>query len=87
MGRQLKLLAEKHQVICITHLPQIACYGDAHYRVAKQASGKETTTSIELLSPDERIEELARMLGGIAISDKTRAQAIEFLQRAQQKTG
>lgn len=87
VGRQLKLLAEKQQVICITHLPQIACYGDSHYRVAKQASGKETTTSIELLSPDERIEELARMLGGIAISDKTRAQAIEFLQRAQQKAG
>lgn len=85
VGRQLKLLAEKHQVICITHLPQIACYGDHHYRVAKQAHGKETLTEIELLSHEARIEELARMLGGIAISDKTRAQAIEFLQRAQQK--
>lgn len=85
VGRQLKLLAEKHQVICITHLPQIACYGDHHYRVAKQAHGQETLTEIELLSHEARIEELARMLGGIAISDKTRAQAIEFLQRAQQK--
>lgn len=84
VGRQLKLLAEKQQVICITHLPQIACYGDTHYRVAKHAHGKETTTRIEQLSDDERIEELARMLGGIAISDKTRAQAIEFLQRARQ---
>ncbi len=85
VGRQLKLLAEKQQVICITHLPQIACYGDHHYRVTKQAHGKETLTEIELLSHEARIEELARMLGGIAISDKTRAQAIEFLQRAQQK--
>jgi len=85
VGRQLKLLAEKQQVICITHLPQIACYGENHYKVAKRDHGKETLTSIELLPHEARIEELARMLGGISISDKTRAQAIEFLQRAQAK--
>ncbi|MGA7877014.1 MAG: DNA repair protein RecN [Desulfoferrobacter sp.] len=86
VGRQLKNLAEKHQVICITHLPQIACYGENHYKVDKQTQSEETTTSIILLSDKERIEELARMLGGISISDKTRAQAVEFFQRAQAQT-
>ncbi|MDY0039322.1 MAG: DNA repair protein RecN [Desulforhabdus sp.] len=84
VGRQLKNLAEKHQVICITHLPQIACYGGSHYKVVKQTKGDETITNIGFLSHEERVEELARMLGGISISDKTRAQAVEFLHRAQQ---
>lgn len=83
VGLQLKNLAEKHQVICITHLPQIACYAETHYKVVKEADAKETATYITPLSRQERIEELARMLGGISISDKTRAQAVEFLQRAQ----
>lgn len=86
VGRQLKSLAEKHQVICITHLPQIACYGENHYKVDKQTQSGETTTGIISLSDKDRIEELARMLGGISISDKTRAQALEFLQRAQAET-
>lgn len=86
VGRQLKNLAEKHQVICITHLPQIACYGANHYKVVKETRGDETITSISSLSHEERIEELARMLGGISISDKTRAQAVEFLHRAQAQT-
>lgn len=86
VGRQLKTLADKHQVICITHLPQIACYGENHYKVDKQTRRGETTTSIIALSEEERIEELARMLGGISISDKTRAQAVEFFQRAQAQT-
>jgi len=85
VGRQLKNLAEKHQVICITHLPQIACYGASHYKVAKEAKGDETITSISSLSHEERIEELARMLGGISVSDKSRAQAVEFLHRARLK--
>lgn len=86
VGRQLRHLAEKHQVICITHLPQIACYGEYHYRVAKQTHKEETTTSITPLSGEARIEELARMLGGISVSDRTRAQAMEFLQRAHQQS-
>ena len=84
VGLQLKRLAAKHQVICITHLPQIACYGEHHYKVAKQTRNGSTTTDLFSLSADERIEELARMLGGISISEKTRAHAREFLQRAQQ---
>mgnify|MGYP003762090367 CR=1 FL=1 len=79
VGLQLRRLARKQQVICITHLPQIACCGDGHYRVAKETVGQETLTGIRRLSPEERIEELARMLGGIDISEKARAHAAEML--------
>lgn len=84
VGLQLKRLADRNQVICITHLPQIACYGEHHYQVAKQMTGEETVTQIHPLSREERVEELARMLGGIRISAKTRAHARELLQRAQE---
>lgn len=83
VGLQLKKLAGKNQVICITHLPQIACYGEHHYQVAKRVAGEETSTEIVSLGRDERVEELARMLGGIHISEKTRAHALEILQKAQ----
>ncbi len=84
VGLQLERLAARHQVICITHLPQIACYGEHHYKVMKQTVDDETVTDIRLLSPEDRIEELARMLGGIAISEKTRAHAEELRQRARE---
>ncbi len=81
VGLQLKKLAEKHQVICITHLPTIASYGDLHYKVVKEARQDETVTRIRQLSSKDRVEELARMLGGISISEKTRAHALELLER------
>jgi DNA repair protein RecN (Recombination protein N) len=83
VGLQLKRLAARQQVVCITHLPQIACYGDYHFKVTKEAGAEETSTNIHLLSSDEREEELARMLGGISISERTRAHAREMLQGAQ----
>ena len=86
VGLQLKRLAEREQVICITHLPQIACYGDHHFKVTKEAGAEETSTRIHLLSSDDRVEELSRMLGGISISEKTRAHAREMLQEAQQRS-
>jgi DNA repair protein RecN (Recombination protein N) len=86
VGLQLKRLAESQQVICITHLPQIACYGHYHYKVTKQAGTEETLTNIHLLSFDDQVEELSRMLGGISISEKTRAHAREMLQEAQQRS-
>ncbi len=86
VGLQLKRLAAKEQVVCITHLPQIACCGDHHFKVTKESAGKETRTSIHLLSGDQRVEELARMLGGISISEKTRAHAREMLQGAKQRS-
>jgi DNA repair protein RecN (Recombination protein N) len=82
VGLQLKKLAAGQQVICITHLPQIACYGTHHYLVKKEASGNETRTSIRMLDESERCDELARMLGGINISHKARDHAKELLDRA-----
>ena len=80
VGLQLKRLAQKHQVICITHLPQIACHGKHHYKVAKVAGDGETVTTIRPIASEDRVEELARMLGGISISEKVRAHARELLQ-------
>lgn len=79
VGLQLQRLAKKQQVICITHLPQIACYGEGHFKVTKETQGQETLTTILRLDREERIEELARMLGGVHISDKARAHAAEML--------
>jgi DNA repair protein RecN (Recombination protein N) len=82
VGVQLKKLSERHQVICITHLPQIACYGKWHYLVRKKADGNETATTIRILTEPERTEELARMLGGISISKRLREHAKELLERS-----
>jgi len=82
VGVQLNKLSERHQVICITHLPQIACYGKWHYQVSKQAEGNETSTTIRMLTESERPEELARMLGGISISEKVREHAKELMNRS-----
>jgi DNA repair protein RecN (Recombination protein N) len=82
VGVQLKKLSERHQIICITHLPQIACYGKWHYLVKKKADGNETATTIRILTESERAEELARMLGGISISERVREHAKELLERS-----
>jgi DNA repair protein RecN (Recombination protein N) len=82
VGQRLKALARRHQVICITHLPQIACYGDQHYVVRKGVRSDRTTTTLEELTGRERLEEIARMLGGVQVSAKTRAHAHEMLEQA-----
>jgi DNA repair protein RecN (Recombination protein N) len=83
VGRRLKDLSKKHQVICITHLPQIAVYGDNHFLVEK-VQGKETTrTMIKKLSTTERINEIARMLGGAVITEKTILRSEEMLHNAE----
>ncbi|MBA4421772.1 MAG: DNA repair protein RecN [Syntrophus sp. (in: bacteria)] len=79
VGQKLKEVARHHQVLCITHLPQIACCGDRHYRVMKQIVGERTNTSVTLLSEAERLEEIARMLGGVELTKKTRDHAREML--------
>ena len=63
VGRKLWELARCHQVFCVTHLPQLAAYGEEHYRVAKQVHANRTSTSLELLEGNERVTELAQMLG------------------------
>jgi DNA repair protein RecN (Recombination protein N) len=82
VGQRLKTLARRHQVVCITHLPQIASYGDYHYVVRKTTSKGRTITAIKALAGEERLEEIARMLGGEKISAKTRAHAREMLDQA-----
>ena len=70
-------MARRHQVLCVTHLPQLAGYGDLHIQVRKGIVGDRTTTQVQPLAGEEREQELAGMLG--AITDKTRASAREML--------
>jgi DNA repair protein RecN (Recombination protein N) len=66
-------------VLCVTHLPQVASQAHAHVRVTTLTDGKSTRTSLHTLTSDERVEEIARMLGGVAITDKARDHAAEML--------
>jgi DNA repair protein RecN (Recombination protein N) len=80
---QLTNTAE-HQVICITHLPQIAAFGDSHYHIVKQVKEERTSTSVNELSEDQRIEELAAMIGGLPVTETKRLNAIEMLRDIRQ---
>lgn len=83
VGRKLKEVSAHHQVICITHLPQIACYGDKHMYVAKKIVKGRTVTSVEELAEDQKIEEISRMLGGVSVTRTTREHAREMMMNAQ----
>lgn len=80
VGRKLKDVSLHHQIICITHLPQIACFGKRHYRVVKTVLNGRTVTSMDMLSNEERLDEIARMLGGAKLTKKTREHAREMLE-------
>jgi DNA repair protein RecN (Recombination protein N) len=82
IGNKLRSLASHHQVLCITHLPQIASYADRHLTVRKQVVGDETRTTVRVMDGDERLTELAEMIGGARVTDTTRAQANELLDTA-----
>jgi DNA repair protein RecN (Recombination protein N) len=84
VGQGLRRLGESRQVLCITHLPQVAALGHQHLQVSKQHKGKQTTSLIRPLTPEERREEIARMLGGIEISAQTRAHAEEMIKRSEE---
>ncbi|MBP1155147.1 MULTISPECIES: DNA repair protein RecN [unclassified Paenibacillus] len=91
-GRAAQAIAEKMsrlslscQVFSITHLPQVACMADAHYRIHKTTDGDRTYTNIDDLSTDERVHELARMLGGVEVTEKTLQHAQEMLMMANDK--
>jgi len=79
VGRKLKALAAHHQVICITHLPQIAKFGATHFKISKSVSAGRTRTTIDPLDAEERLEEMARLLGGVKITRKTLDHAREML--------
>jgi DNA repair protein RecN (Recombination protein N) len=79
VGRKLRTLGSAFQVLCITHLPQIAAYADSHFEINKRVEGGRTRTTVHRLDEGGRVEELARMLGGEAISDGLRRAAREML--------
>ena len=79
VGRRLAELSSRHQVLCVTHLPQVAAQGQQQYHVSKQSSAKTTRTRVEQLLGERRVEEIARMLGGVDVTERTRAHAREML--------
>lgn len=83
VGQQLRLLGERYQVLCVTHLPQVAALGHHHFRIDKQTTKESTHISIDGLEGEERQLEIARMLGGVEITAQTMAHAGEMMQRAQ----
>ncbi len=83
VGRRLRQLAERYQVFCVTHQPQVAALADSHFGVSKQVEAGQTETRITALTETARVEELARMLGGVKITAQTRSHAEEMLELAQ----
>lgn len=79
VGLRLREIGQSRQVFCVTHLPQVASLGDNHFRIVKLTDGTTTKTTIAKLSRDERVEEIARMLGGVEITQRTRDHAAEML--------
>jgi DNA repair protein RecN (Recombination protein N) len=82
VGRKLKELSRHHQVVCVTHLPQIACFADQHHSVRKEVKSGRTITSVDRLDQDSIVDEIARMLGGVKVTDKTKAHAKEMIESA-----
>lgn len=80
VGQQLRKLGSSRQVLCVTHLPQVASQAHQHYKVTKIKGKTSTSTGMLDLQADERVEEIARMMGGIEITESTRALAREMLQ-------
>ena len=82
VGRKLKGVSASHQVLVVTHLPQVASLGNRHFRVEKHVAEERTQTRVELLDDDERVEEIARMGTGLEITDAAREHAREMLEKA-----
>ena len=82
VSEQLSVLGREHQVICISHLPQIAAMADAHYKIEKKVEENKTITSIWKLSEEASITEIARMLGGVEITDTVKTSAAEMKEMA-----
>lgn len=84
VGRKLKGLGDSHQVLCITHLPQIAALGASHVQVSKHTDKEETYTRVARLTREEKVQEVARLLSGLDISDHSLASAEEMVNRGHQ---
>jgi DNA repair protein RecN (Recombination protein N) len=80
VGQKLRALGATRQALCVTHLPQVAAQGHAHYRVSKAERSGVTQSAVTILAPGQREEELARMLGGVDVGKEARAAARRLLQ-------
>jgi DNA repair protein RecN (Recombination protein N) len=88
LGQKLAALGKSHQVLCVTHLPQVACYAAHQWTIRKESTSKRTATTIAALASEEaRIEELALMLRGESRSETTRKEAAEMLRAASKERG
>jgi DNA repair protein RecN (Recombination protein N) len=81
VGEKIFSLAGYHQIVCITHLPQIACQGETHFLVSKEIKNGRTGATIAELSPEERVQEIARLLAGREVTPRAVAHAEEMLKR------
>jgi DNA repair protein RecN (Recombination protein N) len=79
VGRKLKALSKGNQVLCVTHLPQIATFADHHYVIEKRSSGDRTKTAVQLITGKDRTEEIARMLSGAKLTETSRKHAEQML--------
>ncbi|MDH2917510.1 MAG: DNA repair protein RecN, partial [Gallionella sp.] len=79
VGGLLKQLGRRHQVLCVTHLPQVAAQADHQWQVSKAVEKGVTLSHIQVLKDEQRVEEIARMLGGVKITETTRKHAAELL--------
>jgi DNA repair protein RecN (Recombination protein N) len=82
VGKKLRELSRHHQVICVTHLPQIACFADQHHSVKKEVKAGRTITLVDRLDQEAIVDEIARMLGGVTVTEKTKAHAKEMIENA-----
>jgi DNA repair protein RecN (Recombination protein N) len=85
VGMRLRDLGRTRQVFCVTHLPQVASLANNHFRIMKMSDGNSTRTAITKLGDNERIDEIARMLGGVEITQRTRDHAAEMLKSGREK--
>jgi DNA repair protein RecN (Recombination protein N) len=85
VSEKMNLLGRHHQIICITHLPQIAAMADTHFLIEKSVQNQSTVSKIEKLTEEESIKELARMLGGVEITDTVYKNAKEMKEMAYMK--
>jgi DNA repair protein RecN (Recombination protein N) len=87
IGRKLHEVSQHHQVLCITHLAQIAVYADTHFQVRKEVVDDRTRSAVRLLTAGERDDEVARMVGGIHVGEGTRRAAREMIRAARGEQG
>ena len=85
VGEKLLRLAKDHQILCITHFPQVAAFGDHHFRVEKEERGGRTFSTVRPLTAEERVAEIARLMAGSAVSESLSQGARELIERARNR--